>query len=272
MTPFMMNENGNGANKKPITDFTILQILKNDQKENGDLQIRNKNTNTHPHHHPHPPTLNKVLQNPWIPLKSHSFNPSMHQRKLNFNSQFPLPNSSFFNYSLPILHPTVAPINDQYIENLQKPAATATTQHHTSIHNHFYSIATNGLNVTSQHVKNTIVNTNHNNNHQLHHPHHQNINSTSVLDTKVSLPKLNVYDRNNKSCDTQLLSEDIKVVENDNNNNGNIIGCTSPTTICENKCTICLKVLQSSELLDVRTQKNIYLLKWKFSKKKIYYH
>lgn len=218
--------------KKPTTNFTIECILsKEDRKENGDLS--RTTTNHHMHHQSHHPlTLNKVLDNPWIsktPLAL-SFNPSSYHRKLNF-SNIPLPPTYEYLPTTPplALTPPILQSGSNYIQNLVK-----TTQHHTSVHNHFYSVPSNDISAVTlpqQHIKNYST-----------HPAILSPSSPSLsLEKDLKLSKLNVYDCN-KLCDTQLLSEDLKkVVDNK----------SSLLSINEFKCSICSKFFENCELMDV---------------------
>jgi len=224
--------------KKPTTNFTIECILSKDDR--GDLSRTN---NHHIHHQSHQPlTLNKVLDNPWIPKTplALSFNPSSYHRKLNF-SHIPLPPTYEYLPSTPpplAITPPILHSGSNYIQNLVK-----TTQHHTSVLNHFYSVASNEISVSSQQQQQ----------HQLHHiKNYSIINNTHPailsspspslsLEKELKLSKMNVYDCN-KLCDTQLLSEDLnKVVDNK----------SSLLSINEIKCSICSKFFDNSELMDV---------------------
>ena len=233
--------NGNSV-KKTTTNFTIECILsKEDRKENGDLSRTNSNNHNHMHHQSHHPlTLNKVLDNPWIPKTplALSFNPSSYHRKLNF-SNIPLPPTYEYLPSTPplALTPPILQSGSNYIQNLVK-----TTQHHTSVHNHFYSVASNEASATSQQhqlqqIKNYSI---------INNTHPAILSSPSSpsslsLEKDLKLSKMNVYDCN-KLCDTQLLSEDLKkVVDNKN----------SLLSINEIKCSICSKFFDNSELMDV---------------------
>lgn len=223
--------------KKPTTNFTIECILsKEDRKENGDLSRTTTNHNHMHHQSHHPLTLNKVLDNPWIPKTplALSFNPSSYHRKLSL-SNIPLtPTYEYLPSTPPLaLTPPILHSGSNYIQNLVK-----TTQHHTSVHNHFYSVPSNDISaVTSQqqqlqpHIKNYST-----------HPPILSPSSPSLsLEKDIKLSKLNVYDCN-KLCDTQLLSEDLKkVVDNK----------SSLLSINEFKCSICSKFFENYELMDV---------------------
>ncbi|KAG5676631.1 hypothetical protein PVAND_006451 [Polypedilum vanderplanki] len=218
---------GNGSVKKTTTtDFTIDCILSTKTDQNESLNLSNSNVN-HQQHSLLP--LNKVLHNPWIPIKSPlalAFNPASHLRKLNFHSQI---SNNFYDYS-PLSSPSpILPTPNDFIQNLVK-----TTHHHTSIHNHFY---TNGFTASSEHVKSSIINNN----------HFSGV-LPLALDAKLSLPKLNVYDNsNNKFCDTQLLSEEIDMVTTKNRTQS----VSSSSISSEYKCSICFKNFDNNELLDV---------------------
>jgi hypothetical protein len=141
--------------KKTTTDFTIDCILscKSGQKEK--LQ-----------------PFNKVLHNPWIPLKNSpalAVNPTLHLRKLNLQS--PISSALNDNSSMP----------SDFIENLVK-----TTHRHTPIHNH----------------ANGVVSTSKNHLFGMHH----------FANAKLILPKLNVYQRKENFSDNQILSDEIGVV------------------------------------------------------------
>ncbi|KAL7043789.1 hypothetical protein ACKWTF_001667 [Chironomus riparius] len=234
----IMIGNGNSV-KKPTTNFTIECILsKKDRKENGDLSRTNSNHMHHQSHHPL--TLNKVLDNPWIsktPLAL-SFNPSSYHRKLNFSN--PLPPTYQYLPSTPPLTvtPPILQSGSNYIQNLVK-----TTQHHTSVHNHFYSVASNEAASQQQqqqqhHQLQPIKNYSIMNNT---HPAILSSPSSLSLEKDLNLSKMNVYDCN-KLCDTQLLSEDLKkVVDNK----------SSLLSINEIKCSICSKFFDNSELMDI---------------------
>lgn len=235
----MMFGNGNCA-KKPTTNFTIECILsKDDRKENGDNNFQI----THNHSQQQQPlALNKVLDNPWIPRTplALSFNPSSYHRKINF-SNIPMPPTTYeylpstppLAVTPPIL--TAVANNNNFIQNLVK-----TTQHHTSAHNHFYSIPTNDMSVTSHHQQ--LIKMKHFSNTTILSSS-SSTSSLSSLEKDLKLSKMNVYDCN-KLCDTQLLSLDDskKVIDN----KSSLLPISN-----EIKCSICSKHFDNSELMDV---------------------
>lgn len=228
LTQIMFDNGSAGAAKKPTTNFTIECILSKDS-------IPKEPTNSQQHLL----MLNKVLDNPWIPKTplALSFNPSCYHRKVNFSG---IPFTPTYDYLTTIPTTPLPTTTSDFIQNLVK-----TTQNHTSIHNHFYSIPknNNSLSVRSSQLM-----------------HMKNVPTVNASDTAIeistsnssysslavgkiqNISKINVYE-SNKLCDNQLLSEDAQNVVD--NTRSSLVPCN------ENKCSVCFKVFENSDSMDV---------------------